>query len=99
VKLYQAAELAEPGRYRTDLADAHSSLGTTLNRLGHNDAALTATTEAAAHYRVLTSIDPAKYRSRLAHTLAALSGILLDLGRLDEAQDTRLEADFYGHAG
>ena len=93
------ADRAGPDRPRADLPAALASLGLTLSRLGRAEEALAITGEAVSLYRGLTDTDPAAYRSLLAKTLATYSGILLDLGRLDDAQHAREEADVYGGSG
>ncbi len=47
-------------------------------------------------YRGLTDTDPTAYRGLPPGTLTALSGILPDPGRPDDAQAARQEADLHG---
>ena len=47
---------------------------------------------------MLIQTDRATYQARFADTLIKLSGMLLDLGRLEEARDAQQEADLYGRA-
>jgi hypothetical protein len=50
-------------------------------------------------YRGSPTPTPTAYRGLPAHTLTALSGILPDLGRLDDTQAARQEADLHCYSG
>ncbi len=87
------------GHHRADLARALAGLGATLSRLAAPEEALAITGEAVMLYRGLTNTDPTAYRGLPADTLTALTGILPDLGRLDDTQAARQEADLHSGIG
>ncbi|MDR7277516.1 hypothetical protein [Catenuloplanes atrovinosus] len=63
-----------------------------LQRVGRNDAAVTAAAESAALFRELVPADPAFYRPYLADALVRLGAAIEATGRKDEAREPIAEA-------
>jgi hypothetical protein len=83
------------GHHRADLARARPTSAPPSAALAAPEEALTITSEAVMLYRGLTDTDPTAYRGLPAGTLTALTGILPNLGRLDDTQAARQEADLH----
>ena len=95
MELYRALKETEPDKYITSYLEALSALGTLHRHQGDMNAALSVTRQSVREYRALTEKDREKYSRSLAAELINLSGILLELARIDEAENVRAEADFY----
>ena len=98
MELRRAADQAHP-EYQIDLARALVDLGTTLRRLKDFQEAVIVIGEAIKLYRTLVERGPGGVRENLADTLILWSGLLLDMGRLEDAEAARREADRYGAQG
>ena len=90
--LYRAAEQAEPGRYRADLAASLVNLSVAVGGLGRDREAHPVEVEAVQLYRALELDEPGGYRADLAGALFNLGVTLNNLGREPEAHPVVVEA-------
>jgi hypothetical protein len=70
VTIYRELAVADPGRYRPDLAAAVANLGVRLHRLGRPADAVAAAEEAVTVRRELAQADPGRYLPDLAISLS-----------------------------
>ena len=92
VTIYRELAVANPDRYRPDLAGSLSNLGIWYAELGRLADALPVTEEAVTIRRELAEVNPGRYRPDLAGSLSNLGITYAELGRPADALPVTEEA-------